>query len=119
GKNILIFPEMPGFFKNEALNEFDSGFIRLARWFFLRNKETVAFYPIAVNKKKSVIEIGRPVQFQPNTPFSQEKTRIKKELEDTITEMYFSNKNESGNLKRWYEKEKSAYPDRKPPEEGK
>jgi len=88
GKRILIFPEIPNRIINEIVNEFDTGFINIARLFFERTARIVSFFPVAVNRGRMALHLGAPVRFNPLAPFRQEKVRIKRELVERICEMY-------------------------------
>jgi len=90
GKKLLIFPENANCAKNEVMCEIDTGFIKLARRIYEKTKKGLAFIPIAVNKKAMAIRIGSPIYFNPHEAFFEEKRRIKNEIEENITKMYYS-----------------------------
>jgi 1-acyl-sn-glycerol-3-phosphate acyltransferase len=90
GKNILVFPENPLKPINEVLCDFYTGFLHLARLYFEKTRKAITFLPIAVNRKVKSILIGKPIDFNGTNPFSEEKIRLKKELESTIYTLYYS-----------------------------
>ncbi len=88
GKRLLIFPEIPNRIFNEIVNEFDTGFVNIARAFFERTARIVSFFPVAVNRGRMALHLGDPIRFNPLVPFRQEKDRIRRELIESICEMY-------------------------------
>lgn len=88
GKRLLIFPEIPNRIVNEIVNEFDTGFINVARLFFERSARVVSFLPIAIHRGRLALRVGAPIRFNPGIPFRLEKLRIKRELVERICEMY-------------------------------
>jgi 1-acyl-sn-glycerol-3-phosphate acyltransferase len=90
GGNILVFPEDPVRRLNGVLNDFCTGFLHLARLYYVRTSKAVLFLPVAVNRKVRSILVGQPVRFDASAPFIVEKARLKKELEHRVEELYRS-----------------------------
>jgi 1-acyl-sn-glycerol-3-phosphate acyltransferase len=90
GKNILVFPEDPTRKLNDVLNHFCTGFVHLARQYYERTRRAVLFIPVAVNRGVRAIKVGRPVRFDALAPFAVERDRLKRELENRITQLYRS-----------------------------
>lgn len=90
GKNILVFPEDPARKLNDVLNHFCTGFVVLARRYYERTRRAVQFLPVAVNRQLRAILVGRPVRFDAAAPLAEEKVRLKRELENRVTELYHS-----------------------------
>lgn len=88
GKNILVFPEDSKSPLNEAFCSFQTGFLHLARKYFQQTRKALLFIPVAVHRRLHRIAIGEPVRFRTDTPFSLEKTRLKKELESRVYTLY-------------------------------
>ncbi len=88
GKTLLVFPEDSTRPLNAAICEFCTGFIHLAKLFYEKTKSVVEFLPVAVNEKRRRIIVGKPIEFDVCVPFPAEKARLKRELEQTITELY-------------------------------
>ncbi len=88
GKRLLIFPEIPNRIFNGIVNEFDTGFINIARLFFERTAKVVSFFPVAVNRGRMALHLGAPIRFNPFNSFRLEKIRIKGELVESISAMY-------------------------------
>ena len=88
GKTILVFAEDSQKKINEALCEFCTGFIHVAKLYYEKTRKAVQFLPVAVNKKVGGIRIGKPVRFDANNPFPREKQRLKAELESRVYALY-------------------------------
>jgi 1-acyl-sn-glycerol-3-phosphate acyltransferase len=88
GKNILVFAEDSTRKINEALCEFCTGFIHVAKLYYEKTKKIVQFLPVAVNRKVRGIMIGKPILFDACRPFTLEKQRLKSELESTVYTLY-------------------------------
>ena len=88
GKTLLIFPENDESKKRDDICMLDTGFIRLAWWLYETTHKILSFYPVAVNKNVRRIRVGEPVRFNPDTPYGEERIRIKEQLERSISSMY-------------------------------
>jgi hypothetical protein len=88
GKNILVFAENSEKPITEAVCEFCTGFLHLAKLYYEKTKKAIQFLPIAVNRKVGGILIGKPIRFDAGNPFPSEKERLKKELENTVITLY-------------------------------
>jgi 1-acyl-sn-glycerol-3-phosphate acyltransferase len=88
GKNILVFAEDSTRKINDALCEFCTGFIHVAKLYYESTRKAVQFLPIAVNKAAHGILIGKPIRFDGTIPFPEEKRRLKAELETTVAALY-------------------------------
>ncbi len=90
GKNILVFPEDSLKPVNEALCDFCTGFLHVAKLYYEKTRMAVSFLPVAVNRKLHSIQVGRPIRFDAANPFPLEKARLKRELEAEIYRLYLS-----------------------------
>lgn len=88
GKRLLIFPEIKNQRWNDIINEFDTGFIGIARKLFEKTQEVAAFFPVAVNRRLKELRLGPPVLFDPTRPYHAERARIRDELMERICAMY-------------------------------
>lgn len=88
GKNILVFAEDSKRPLNEAICEFCTGFIHLAKLYYEKTRKAVQFIPVAVNRKVRGILVGAPIRFNAENPFPREKARLKRELEHTVYALY-------------------------------
>jgi 1-acyl-sn-glycerol-3-phosphate acyltransferase len=88
GQNILVFAEDSKRPLNEAICEFCTGFIHLAKLYYERTRKAVQFIPVAVNRKVRGILVGAPIRFDAENPFPREKERLKRELENTVYTLY-------------------------------
>jgi 1-acyl-sn-glycerol-3-phosphate acyltransferase len=100
GKNILIFAEDSTKKINDVLCEFRTGFVHVARLYYERTRKAVQFLPVAVNRKMGGILIGKPIRFDGNNPFSQEKQRLKSELQSTVYTLYRTLENRENHRKK-------------------
>jgi 1-acyl-sn-glycerol-3-phosphate acyltransferase len=89
GKNILVFAEDSQKKINEALCEFCTGFMHVAKLYYEKTRKAVQFLPVAVNKKVGGILIGKPIRFDAHNPFPREKQRLKAELESSVFSLYY------------------------------
>ena len=88
GKNILVFAEDSKLPLNEAICEFCTGFIHLAKLYYEKTRKAVHFIPVAVNRKVRGILVGAPILFDAANPFPREKQRLKRELERSVYTLY-------------------------------
>ena len=88
GKNILVFAEDSMRPLNEAICEFGTGFIHLAKLYYRKTRKAIRFIPVAVNKKGRGILVGAPIRFDPTNPFPLERDRLKRELESSVSMLY-------------------------------
>ena len=88
GKNILVFAEDSTKKINDALCEFCTGFIHVAKLYYQKTRKAVQFLPVAVNRRVGAILIGKPIRFDAGVPFSIEKKRLKSELENSVISLY-------------------------------
>ena len=76
GHAIVIFPEIPEAISHDGINEFYTGFINIAKYYYKKNRTNIAFYPVCINKESNVISIANPTIFDHKNLFSNEKARI-------------------------------------------
>ena len=88
GKNILVFAEDSRRPLNEAICEFGTGFIHLAKLYYRKTRKAIRFIPVAVNKKGRGILVGAPIRFDPTNPFPLERDRLKRQLESSVSMLY-------------------------------
>ena len=96
GKNILVFPEDSLKPVNDALNEFCTGFLHLAKAYYEKTRKAVTFLPVGVNRRLRSIRIGKPIRFNAQNPFPLEKARLKRELEAEVYSLYLCLEKEMG-----------------------
>jgi hypothetical protein len=88
GYEIIIFPEIPDVRNNDPINEFYTGFINIAKYFYKRNNANIAFYPVCIHKEKNYISITKPIIFDHKNAFPHEKRRIINLLKNSIMKMF-------------------------------
>jgi 1-acyl-sn-glycerol-3-phosphate acyltransferase len=88
GKSILVFAEDSTKKINEALCEFCTGFLHVAKLYHEKTKKAIQFLPVAVNRKVGAILVGKPIRYDVTNPFPDEKLRLKTELEQTVYTLY-------------------------------
>jgi 1-acyl-sn-glycerol-3-phosphate acyltransferase len=92
---LLVFPENDESKRRDDACMLNTGFIRLAQWLYDTNRKVLTFYPVAINKKVRAIRVGKPIRFDPTAPFGEERMRIKRYLERSISGMYRALERES------------------------
>lgn len=90
GAFLLVFPEDPNRPMDARLKmtPFKKGFVRLGELYFQRTGKALRFYPLAVHAEMRVVQVGKPIAYNPYAPPVNERIRIKNVLEKMIHEMY-------------------------------
>ncbi len=86
GTSLVIFPERNEPY-NHILYDFQDRFIDLARMHYRRTGKVLSFVPMYVAPALRETHFGDPIRFDPEAPFDEERTRIKRELMEAITAM--------------------------------
>lgn len=89
GCSITIFPEMAQA-HNNIVNEFQEGFVDLARLYYKRHKRALPFVPLYIAPKLRKIYFGKAIYFDPQAPIAEERKKICNELMGSITEIAIS-----------------------------
>lgn len=86
---LLVFPEDPNqpCDPRYKMSPFKKGFVRLGEFYFQRTGRLLKFYPLAVHAVRRVVQVGRPVTYNPYAPPVNERLRVKGVLEGMIHEM--------------------------------
>jgi len=84
GTNVIIFPEKDEKY-NHILYNFQEGFVDCARLYARKVKKNIRFVPMYVAPKLRKMYIGKPIAFDPDADFEQEKKRICDYLMTEIT----------------------------------
>ena len=89
GNHLLIFPEkdVP---HNGILWEFQDRFIDIAKPYYKRTGEKLAFVPMYLAPELRKIIFGKPIAYDPDIPFDQQREEICRYLMDSITELAVS-----------------------------
>lgn len=87
GKHLLLFPEHPTGYCEYGEKIFD-GFVSVGRLYYARTKGLVNFYPTYVDWKKKIIQVGKPVPYDPNVKYEEQVKTITAAIEE-----YFKNFN--------------------------
>jgi hypothetical protein len=66
---------------------FKKGFARLGELYFQVSGKRLKFYPLAVHEKRTVL-VGMPMAFNPMNRYTNERLRIKNQLEKSVHNMY-------------------------------
>ena len=86
GANLVIFPE-----KNEPYNgilwQFQEHFADLARLYYRRAGTAVRFVPMYIAPRLKSIHFGEPVLFRPEAPDAEERARICRAMQASISDM--------------------------------
>ncbi len=86
GSSVVIFPESyeP---HNRIVYQFQENFVDIAKLYYKRTGEKLAFVPLYLAPNLRQMHIGKPVYFDPEAPITEERHRICSELMDRITAM--------------------------------
>jgi len=84
GASVVIFPECNRAYNN-IIYDFQDGFISIARMYYRKTGKVLKFVPMYIAPKLKQMHIGKPIAFQPEFPYEEEKKRICKALKDEIT----------------------------------
>ena len=92
GKSLLIFPEDPSKDADPQyrMTPFKKGFARLGEMYYECTRQTLRFYPLAVNLDSYRVKVGQPIAYNSKNPAANERLRIKNVLEASIREMYLN-----------------------------
>ena len=75
GSAIVIFPEHDAPY-NDILNDFQTGFVDVARLYYKRTGKVVSFVPMYLAPALKTMYFGEPVSYCPENPIEEERTRI-------------------------------------------
>jgi len=89
GANIVIFPEHDEDY-NHILCEFQDKFIDIARLYYKRTGQRLAFVPMYLAPKLKSMHLGEAVRFDPERPMEEERIRIRDYLMESITQIAVS-----------------------------
>ncbi len=89
GGFLLIFPEDNRLPMDPLtrMQPFQRTFARLGERYHTETGKNLPFYPVAVHPDK-VVQVGKPVAYDPLNPAGVERNRLKQLMESTIQEMY-------------------------------
>lgn len=88
-KFLLVFPEDNRLPVDPLtkMQPFQHSFVRLGEVYYAETGESLKFFPVTIHASRYLV-VGEPVAFNPLNPVGQERRRLKKLMEDTITAMY-------------------------------
>lgn len=84
GAHVVIFPEHNQT-RNNIIYDFQDGFISIARMYHQKTGRALDFVPMYIAPDLKQMHIGKPVRFNPETPYNDEKTRICESMMEEIT----------------------------------
>ena len=86
GMSVIIFPEhhVP---HNNILNDFQKGFVDVARLYYRKTGKEIQFVPMYLAPKLKKMVLGEPIRYNHDMPRAEEHTRICEYLMDTITDI--------------------------------
>ena len=90
GQFLLVFPEDPRkpIDPQFRTSPFKKGFVRLGELYFQRTRRILRFYPLAIHGERRLVQVGKPIAYNPCTLPVEERIRVKNVLENMIHEMY-------------------------------
>lgn len=103
GKTIVIFPEKD--YVSEGVGEFQTGFEHIAKYHYQKTGKKITFYPVFVSQTNRTIYIEKPIVYDPENDFNDEKNRIVSFLKDSMVESYKNNETTSKKYLKKKEKE--------------
>lgn len=86
GLDVVIFPEHDVKYNN-IVYDFQENFVDTARFYYRKTATALSFVPAYFAPSLRQIVFGRPVQFDPDAPIEQERTRICAYLKAEITRL--------------------------------
>lgn len=86
GRDVVIFPEHYQEYNN-IIYDFQDRFIDIARMYYRRTGKALCFVPMYIAPKLKKMIIGDPIRYDPEKPFSEERTRICAALMKAITDI--------------------------------
>ena len=86
GNNLVIFPERNAPY-NHILYDFQDRFIDLAKLYYRKTGQAIAFVPMYIAPTLRETHFGEPIRFNPEAPIDEERGRIKQALMDSITDL--------------------------------
>ncbi len=86
GRDVVIFPEHYQE-HNHIVYDFQDRFIDIARMYYRRTGKALCFVPMYIAPHLKKMIIGDPIRFDPEQPFSAERTRICEGLMQAITNL--------------------------------
>lgn len=84
GNNIIIFPECSDDY-NEIINEFQENFIDVAKLYYKRTNKELMFVPFYNCPSLKKVVIGKPIKFNINNDFKEEKQMVISYFKNEIT----------------------------------
>ncbi len=86
GSSVVIFPECYTPYNN-IVYTFQENFVDVAKLYYKRTGQALAFVPLYLAPNLHQMHIGQPVYFNPEAPIDRERHRICTELMEGITAM--------------------------------
>jgi hypothetical protein len=89
GNFLLVFPEEPGMEADPltGMKPFQRTFARLGELFHAETNQRLSFHPLAIHQK-GVIQVGKPVFYNPLNRAGAERQRLKTLMESEVRDMY-------------------------------
>lgn len=83
GKSLLIFPESPVKY-SEFVHKIYDGFADIGRMFFTETGKLLKFYPVYAERQNRMINIGKPITFDPTVPAREQRKTIAEYIQTSI-----------------------------------
>ncbi|MBN2353865.1 MAG: 1-acyl-sn-glycerol-3-phosphate acyltransferase [Spirochaetales bacterium] len=87
GEHLIVFPEIPEAALNRYINRFNTGFLEIVKSADRDGGSHIPIYPVCIDRRRRLIRVGAPLQFDYSRNFVLEKQRMKREIERAITLM--------------------------------
>ncbi len=87
--NNVVFPEqnVP---HNNIVYEFQDKFVDTAKYYYKKTGEKLKFVPMYIAPRLHKVIFGKPIEFNPDAPIAEERTRICEYLMNEISETAYS-----------------------------
>ncbi len=86
GINVIIFPEYDAPYNN-ILCDFQKKFVDIGKMYYRKYKEPISFVPMYIAPMLKSCYLGKPVNFDPDAPVTEERYRICEAIMEEITDI--------------------------------
>ncbi len=86
GMDLIVFPEERVYF-SPYVEQYQKGFIAIARKYYLSTKKCIKFIPAFTSASKKKMKYGEPIAFDPSKSFRENSEEIRLYLQNTANQM--------------------------------
>lgn len=92
GKTLMVFPDNESTLQTLHVPDFHDGYLATAKIYYRQTGKKLLIYPLCTSNRSNLLELGPPVEFDPESPFKDECGRINAYLLDFIRQRYWPDK---------------------------